>query len=785
MSGKKSKDGKKAKKSIIKRLFKICLVLVLIACVLGLCVVGGIAFDVMNDQETLNILTSTNLSMSSTVYYTDNGNEKVFDKIYTNENREWVDIEDVSPYMKQAFISIEDERFEKHHGVDIKRTAGAVFYWIKGFFTGQKSYGGSTITQQLVKNITNQKDRSPIRKITEMIRAMYLETKYTKNQIIEMYMNTIYLANNCYGVQAAANLYFDKDVKDLTLAQCASIAGITQLPGRFDPFVNPDKNKEKQEIVLGKMYELGKITQDEYDAAMAEKLDFKVENKTNQQGKIQSYYVDQIINETINDLIEKKGYTESFAKQLVFYGGLKIYACVDPTVQKNMETVFYNTSNFPKVSGSDSPQSAMVVLDPSNGQVKGMIGGLGQKTANRGLNRATQMLRQPGSSIKPIGVYAPAIENKTVTPNTIIIDEPVTFGKWSPKNSYSGFKGNITVSKAVEISANIPAVKVLQSSGIEYSYNFLTNKLGITSLVSNDKNLSSLALGGLTYGVSPLEMAAAYATFANGGLYYEPIIYTKIKDFNGNVLLENKSQPKVAMSEKTALLVSNMLYNVVNGANGTGKSARLSNMPTYGKTGTTDDDKDRWFVGYTPYYVGAVWYGFDKPKSIKSVGVSYNPSSKAFNLVMEKIHSGLQYKKLDTLDGYVERAICPDSGLLASHYCWLAYPEGGIYNDMFKESNVPTKYCNVHTEKNTQEPKDLSNDSIEAEGETDITVPDVTPGPDIVLPADDDNKTATPTPSGVIQIPDNTGSATSAPVHTATPVPVQTPKPTVEVIVLE
>ncbi len=647
---------------------------VLITCLLVAVVIGSVAIGmyaaVSREIKDMNI---KNLALNSTsfIYYTDSsGTEQQLEQIQSDEKRIWVESSQIPDIMKQAMVSIEDERFYKHHGVDMKRTLGAtVKYVLAKVGIGNSNYGGSTITQQVIKNITNETEKTSMRKIKEMMRAVALENQLTKDEILMLYLNIVYFANGCNGVEAASNVYFAKSASELTLPEAASIAGITQYPSEYDPYTHPDKNIEKRNTVLQKMYELGYINEQQYNEAAAS--DLVVNNAYREQGtRISSYFVDQVVNDVIRDLQVKKGYSQDFATQQVYNGGLKIYSTVDVGIQQILEDVYYNVEGFPYTGRG--AQSAMIITDPYTGQVKGLIGGLGEKTDVRGFNRATQAARQPGSSIKPLSVYGPAIDLGKITESTSIIDEEITIGNdnWKPKNSYDDFYGAMTAKEAVARSSNIPAVKVLDMVGLSTSYGYLQNKFHLSSISDEDKNYSSLALGGLTNGVSPKEMAAAYGVFVNSGKYIEPYTYTRVEDSSGQVLLENAGEASQSISAAAAYITSDMLYAVVNSGIGTAKGAKLSSgIPTYGKTGTTDDDCDKWFVGFTPYYVGAVWYGFDTPSSISSAGVSGNPCVTAWNTVMERVHESLSLKELTRPTNVVEATICTYSGMLASSSC--------------------------------------------------------------------------------------------------------------------
>ena len=623
-------------------------------------------------------------NFSSTIYVTDSdGNPYEVVELRSDGNREWVDSKRIPEIAKVAAVSIEDERFYKHNGIDIKRTLGATLGWAQSKINNSSvGYGGSTITQQVIKNITNEKDKTAVRKIKEMMRAIALEKRFTKDEILTMYLNIVYFGNQCYGIEAASNVYFSKSAIDLTLPEAAMIVGITQAPSRYDPFRNPEETKKKRNTVLLKMYELGNITKKEYEEAKNSELGVN-KKYVSPKSAVYNYFVDQVINDVIDALQKEKGYSKEFATQQLFNGGLKIYTTMDPEIQTAMENVYKDKSNFP--AADKGTQSAMVIIDPYTGEIKGMVGGIGEKTESRGLNRATQSKRQPGSSIKPLSVYSPALETGGITAATILNDEKITIGKWTPKNSYSGFKGHLSVRKAIEISANIPAVRTLSDYvGLDTSYDFVTKKYHLSSVVPDDKNYSPLGLGGLTKGVSTMEMAAAYSVFVNKGVYMEPHTYTKVLDSSGRVLLEYTPKTNRVLSEENAFIMTSFLYEVVNGSAGTGRSAKLANMPTYGKTGTTNSNHDKWFVGFTPYYVGAVWYGYDS----KSQGVSTNASVGVWKKVMTEVHKNLETKQIPVPDNVVAVSICQKTGKRASAGCGYAHAE------YFISGTEPKKYCN-------------------------------------------------------------------------------------------
>ncbi len=644
---------------------------------------------------------SLTMHQNTTLIYLDRetGEERQFDSVNAEQDRIWVDLEDTPEHLQNAFVAIEDERFYEHKGYDLRRTTKATLTWIgkkligKG---GSASLGGSTITQQLIKNITGNTQQTAARKIQEISRAAALEKKLEKDEILELYLNCIYLSQGINGVQTASNLYFDKDVKDLSLAECASLAGITQYPSLYDPFVNPDKNKQRQEIVLGKMLELGYITQKEYEQAKAEPLNFvnpdEKEAETTTAPGTNSYFVDQVIRDVLRDL-QAKGYSESLANKMLYSGGLKIYTTYQPEVQKALESYYANTDNFP----NDGIQSAMAVTDVQTGAVVGIVGGIGEKPGSLTLNRATSP-RQPGSTIKPIGVYAPAIEKGLITPASIYVDKATSYGDWIPRNYDHSYRGSVNVRSALRSSLNTIPVEILNKMGAQESYDFLTKKLGITTLVKSRKidgkiysdiGLSQLALGGLTDGVTAVEMAAAFSAFANNGVYHTPYTYTEVKDKEGNVILTSDRESWQAMKSSTAFVMHKMLQEVV--TSGTGGGAGISGYQTAGKTGTTSDNNDRWFIGYTPHYAAAVWYGYDIPKEIS---VSGNPCITVFRNVMNTIHQKIDppYREIKRPSDVLSIEYCPLSGRQHTEEC-PTEPES-FY---FIKGNVPGACTSDHS----------------------------------------------------------------------------------------
>lgn len=589
-------------------------------------------------------LNNLSLPYTSTIYYTDSATGEVLveENLYLNENCIWVDLEDIPQNLIDAFVAIEDQRFWKHNGVDWKRTFGAIV----NTFTGNDSrFGGSTIDQQLIKNLTGDNEVSIKRKIFEIVRASHLEKKYSKEIILEVYLNRINLGSTYTGVQVAANSYFNKDVSELTLAECACIAAITQAPTKYNPQINPENNRDRYMVILDEMFKQEYITAEERDAAKAEELVFQPRREVDTPEFIQSYFADQVIDEVVADLVEQYGFDKNHAENIVYTGGLSIYSTMDKNIQDIMEKKYSETSfNNATNKYDESIESAMVVMDYT-GAVKGIIGGR-NKTGNRVLNRATQTLRPPGSSIKPLAVYGPAFEYSDLVWNQDIEDSPID-GDW-PKNQSGPPSGQmISVQQGLALSLNTTAVRVMEEYvTTSVSYEFLKTKLNISTLVDgkkvgstvlSDVGLAPLALGQLTDGISVLELCAGYTIFGSGGYYAQPYFYEKVVDSTGSTLLEKKPNINRAIGEDTAFIMNKLLQTVV--SSGTGTPAKFGGTTIGGKTGTSNDDCDRWFVGYTPNYVAAVWTGYDTPTSVK--GFSTNPSVAMWKKVMQEVHKSV------------------------------------------------------------------------------------------------------------------------------------------------
>lgn len=660
-------------------------------------------------------LASFKLGYTSVIYGIDkNGEEYPLQMLYNIEgNRTWVDFDQMTEHTKNALVAVEDQRFYEHNGVDYKRSAGAfVNLFVPIYSTKQ---GGSTIHQQLIKNITKDDDFRIDRKVRELFRAVNLGQRYTHDQVLEAYLNVVPFGNNTNGIEAAAQTYFGKSASELTLAESAAIVGITQKPTAHDPFVNPDKNKARQEYILEKMLEQEYITQQEYKDAVNEKLVFKKTEYFESVYKPQNYFVDHVIEDVIVGLMETKDWTRQYAAERLYQDGYKIYATVDKDIQEHLENYYSTWDNFPQqvlnvtYYGKEPPQSACTIIDP-NGKLLGIVGGIGEKNKSRSFNRATMAKRHPGSSIKPIGVYSLAVEYNMITWSTKLEDTPTKIKENGvereyPTNYYGSYLGPVTIEEAVRRSVNTIPVKLVQRLSPDTVFNHLYNNLGMTSMIDPiDRDLSPLALGGMNKGVTPLEMAGAYQVFVNGGYYTKPYSYYKVEDSNGKVILEPDTTPKRVLSEGTAVVMNKLLQRVTSPIDGaTGWRAALSNMPTGGKTGTSTGDVDQWFIGFTPYYICQVWLGYDEKDPDNFDGeIKYGtyPPPLIFKDVMDPIHEGLEYKSFIESDEVVSMQYCTISGNLPGPGCT------STASGWYKKSNLP-KTCAGHVvEGETEADKD-------------------------------------------------------------------------------
>ena len=693
---------RKSKTTKKQKTMKIILTAFLVCLITGVMVVGAFLFyaftmvDATMDEDLNNLA----LNFTTTVYVEDgNGEYREYRRLHGEFNRIWMDYDETAakekdpsytgiPYnLAMAFVAIEDKGFNDHNGVDWKRTFAA---FVNEFLPISSSrFGGSTITQQLVKNLTDDRSQKASRKVREIMRARYLEDNYSKSTILECYLNTIPMGNGTYGVEVAANYYFGKSVKDLTLAECASLASITKAPSYYAPDDNPENNKERRDVVLQEMLSQKYITKEEYDEAVKTELKVTAEEQVLNQNEVNSYFIDALINQVSEDLSEKYGYDKAHADRMFYNGGYKIYATVDPDIQSAAESVFKDEAYNIKNSKGDKLQSGITVLD-YEGRVKAIVGGLGEKTTNRGFNTATDAIRQPGSTMKPIAAYAPAIEQDLITYSSILNDTKTSYNGWTPVNWYGSYWGNVTTQYALERSINAIPVYLVNKMTPQKSYDFLTQKLGITTLNEEDINLSPLGMGGTNGGLTTIESAAAFAIFGNGGRYYEPTFYTKVTDQEGKVVLERKPTPKMAISEDTATIMNHLLRTVVYGGNGTGRGAAgyIPNMKIYAKTGTSNDQNDLWFVGGSPYYVASCWCGYE---TMQPIAKSYSGiAMKLWGNVMSKAHTGLEAKEFENSSYAVEKYYCKSSGDLATSGC----PDKAV--GWYKESNIP-KTCTAHS----------------------------------------------------------------------------------------
>lgn len=602
-------------------------------------------------------------------------------KVFAEENRTPVPFTELPPYLSDAFIAVEDNRFYEHLGIDFEAIGRAVIANIKG---GIGAEGGSTITQQLVKNAFLSSEKTFKRKIQEAILALKVERRYSKGEILEFYLNRIYFGHGTYGIQAATQFYFGKNAKDLSLAESAMLAGIVRSPNNYNPLNNPDLAKRRQELVLNLMVKYSKITPSEATAAKTEKLEFRKKSSNNTYRY--PYFTDHVINET-EEILQRQGFSLEVGQNLVYKGGLKIYTSLNPKIQQKMEAVFADDSYFPPDQEGKQVQGSMILIDPHTGEIQALVGGRNPSQL-RSFNRATQAKRQPGSAIKPIVVYAPAIE-RGYTTALVFNDVPVTYENKTFENYDHRYRGLIPMRVAVQWSINTYAVNLLHLIGVDYGYEF-AKKLGISSLDPiQDRNLS-LALGGITYGISPLEMAGVYGTLANQGIYVPSHAVRKIMDRKGNVLFETHPQHRVVMSEQTAYIITDLLRTVVK--RGTGMRAQLS-CPVAGKTGTTSEDVDAWFVGYTPKYTAAVWMGFDKEKRMYGV-YGGNYPARIWKAVMQEATAGFSAQEFKRPSGLVRATVCSKSGHLPNAFC----PEKDLINELFMKGTVPIQTCNVHVQ---------------------------------------------------------------------------------------
>lgn len=666
------------------KLFKyICffMTVVIVICSFGTAVAASCdekyGLDLFSANEISDNVRNLELDMTTIIYAKDNeGVWQEYQRIHGEENRIWVSIDEVPQYLIDAFVAIEDERYYEHNGVDWKRTTGAFVNYLPFVKLYDSEQGGSTITQQLIKNVTSDKGRNAMRKVREIFRAILVEKRLDKKQIMESYLNTISLGNGICGVQVAANYYFNKQVKDLTLNECAALAAITKNPSAYNPIAHPKANKKRRNTVIMKMLQTDKIDEKEFFSAYD--IDIVVDNSQELQldEPINDYFIDTLIDEVIEDFTQKYKCSKEMASSMIYNGGYKIYATVNPTVQQSAEKVYTDVQRyFPQKSRlyeGKHVESAITVLD-YEGHIVGIVGGTGEKTVNRGLNRAIDSPRQPGSTMKPIGVYAPAIDRGLIHYSSLFTDEPMPYyysdGRPGPAEWYGTYDGKMPVQMALERSVNtIPCWILRDYLGVENSYYFLKNRLKLKYINDNDKyNLSSLALGGCNLGITTTESAAAYAIFGNGGKHYETTSYYRVEGKNGEVVLENTPVGVQVIRPETATIMNKLLQRVIYGERGTGGRIAGYNysMKAYGKTGTTSESNDLWMVAGTPYYVASVWYGFDEPETIWNSGAA----ATVWRAVMSAAHKGLEPLKFVDNENVLQISYCAHTGLRPLETC--------------------------------------------------------------------------------------------------------------------
>jgi len=653
----------------------------------------------------------------------------------------WCSLDGMPKNLQNAFIAIEDKRFYTHSGVDWQRTLRAVANYFFGF---DGRFGGSTVTQQLIKNISSDNELTAARKLREICRALHLESHHTKEEILELYLNIVPLSQGCVGVAAAARTYYGKTVGELTLAEAASIAAVTNSPARYDPYTSPENNRARRDLILGEMYKQGLIDQASYAAALQEIPSLVPLSKDEQ--KPYNWYAETVISDIIRDLAEQKGLSREAATGLVLHGGLSVYTAMDFSVQSTLENRFSDFARLPAAC-QNGMQMAMTVIDPHTGYLLGTVGAVGEKTGNRVLNYATA-LRAPGSVIKPLSVYAPALEEGLITYATVTDDVPLAFhGTGSamtawPKNSPSVYSGLTDLPHAVAHSKNTVAVRIFERLGAERSYAYLANRLGIRSLVRGrytedgrkltDLAPAPLALGQLTDGASLYELTAAYGSLANQGVYCEPRSYVLVLDGRGEVLLENTQNETRVFSEETAYIMTDLLRGVTDF--GTASEISLDEqIDLVGKTGTSGEGRDKWFIGYSPYLVCGIWCGYPDGKT--PVPTEKKTHLAVWEDVMRVLHSSVLSKgeaitSFTLPRGLVRASYCRDSGYIPCAACRLDPRGNRIATGLFLRGSEPQSLCSCHvlTEYNRKSGgiacKDCPEEELESVGLLDITTRD-------------------------------------------------------------
>lgn len=700
----KGKKGKKRKNKKMKfrdkhpriaTIIGIILIILVVAFIIGCGVVAGTIFN--NDALRISKDELVIDYENSTLYDID-GNE--IGNLSNGTKRKSISLQDMSEYLPKAYVAIEDERFYSHRGVDIKRTGAATITYI--FNGGKSSFGGSTITQQVVKNITKDKEDNALRKVKEMAKALQVENYLSKDQILELYLNLIFVGgDDINGVELGSLYYFSKSAKDLSIAECAFMAGINNSPNMYKPFdedpegKNYDLISKRTKTVLGKMKELGFINEEQYNTAVAEvdnKLAFVKGDATKITSEF-SYEVESALEQIIEQMVEEKGMTREMAEMKLFSGGYKIYTTQKTNIQNILEEEVLK-GKYAITSGGQTAMSAMTIIDHTTGNVVASACAVGSgeertaRTRFKFFNYPENLKKPTGSSMKPLSVIAPGLETGAITGATVFYDGATTFGGgYSPKNQYAGYRGLMNIRHAIAISSNVPNVKALATSGMDRTYQFLTD----VGIKTNGNEGLPLALGGFD-GTSTLHMAAGYAAIANDGVYIEPTFYTKVEDKDGNTYMECKPMEdrcKRVMSADNAYIEKNILTSVVRGG-GTGTYCAIGGIDVAAKTGTTNGDYDRWLCGFTPYYTGACWFGYEKNAEVRYGGNPSNPAGSIWSSVMKQVHQGMAGAKFKPTENIITVNVCSESGKLPSPGC-------PTYAEVFVRGTQPSTKCDVHT----------------------------------------------------------------------------------------
>lgn len=722
--------------------------MVFIGIITGSIVVSVMALYVFNALEDAPIVdlsnVEVNLNNTSYIYVTDpdTREQTVVKELYSGQNREWVSYSEIPQTLIDVTVAAEDKRFWEHHGVDWLRTIRSTL----GYFGGSsRIQGGSTITQQVIKNLTGNDEVTPERKVQEIFTALKLEKNYSKEQILETYLNVAFFSNQCYGIQSASKLYFNKDISELNVAEAATLIAITNAPTRYNPLrENPnedygwgtgmEENKERRDYILGEMLDAGMLTQSEYEEWINYEVQLapreEVQSTSDGLTALTDWHTDQVIEDVITDLQEEYNYTRAYATNMVYSGGYRIYSTMDPDIQQSLEDSYANPDTFPALNNSEYPETAAIVIAP-DGSVKGMIGG-NEKTSNRLFNRATQSQRHPGSTMKPISAYLNAFERDLITWSTTFVDEPLTLTEngetfeWPVNYTNSYTHEPMTVQYAVQQSINTVPAQIVNILTPQVCYDTLKNKFQISTLQEADAtSLSAMALGGMTTGMTLEELVGCYQIFVTGGMYVKPYTYTHVTDMEGNVILEKDTTQVRVISEETATVLNRLLQTVV--SRGTGAQANIQNQTgivTAGKTGSSTgvkyvngvqvdiDNPDLWFIGFTPYYIGGVWMGYDIQEEIY---YSTYPTPILWKNLMLPIHEGLEAADFTYSENVQALQYCTESGDLATENC------PSTATGWYKETYIPSS-CILHRSSSTTtaepESENEDNSSSTSDGES-------------------------------------------------------------------